>query len=855
MENKKEDFQLESIWSSFGQSLSKRGSRAKMEKMMMETTVQPSHTPMIQQYLSIKQQHPNHLLFYRMGDFYELFFEDAKIASELLGITLTHRGHSASQPIPMAGVPHHSAESYLAKLLRLGKTIAICEQMGDPTAKGPMVREVVRILTPGSLTDEALIDSQQTSLMLAIYVNDRSDGNDENYKDKENKLIGLAWLDLSTGQFCTSLVETNAMLKHELERLNPAEILVSNDDVSKNITPELFNKKAVVQTLPQHYFDEAQAQQLLQEQFQDSSPLAQGKNQVAQEKVIFCAAGALLQYAKETQRGPLPHILKLQMENKESMLKLEPNTRKHLELVVNLQGEKTNTLLSVLDTTQTPMGSRLLSQWINQPIRTRSILNQRLDSIAFLKNTQGYYKLREVLKSIGDMERIITRIALLSARPFDLLRLRYALETLPLLKQYSSEWKNEPLLNSLAKKISCFDELVDVLKRAIIDNPPSHLRDGGVIATGFDQELDELRTLATHADQYLMKLEVTEREKTGLSTLKVGYNRIHGYYIELSRQQASLAPTNYTRRQTLKNAERYITPELKNFEDKVLSSRHRALQREKMLFDAILLQIRNSIYPLQNTAQALAELDCLSSLAERAETLHWNRPQLVDSPTLSIKKGRHPVVEQHLTTPFIPNDLELNPKRRMIILTGPNMGGKSTYMRQNAMIVLLAHIGSFVPAESAMVGNFDQIFTRIGAHDNLSRGHSTFMVEMTETALILDQATPQSLVLMDEIGRGTSTFDGLSLAWAIACHLAKNTQAFTLFSTHYFEMTELPNLIPNSVNAHLDAFEKDHSLIFLYTVEEGPANRSFGLQVAQLAGLPNAVIQQAREKLKTLENA
>lgn len=806
-----------------------------------ELTALQSHTPMMQQYLRIKHQHPNHLLFYRMGDFYELFFEDAKVASELLDITLTHRGHSASQPIPMAGVPHHSAESYLAKLLRLGKTIAICEQIGDPTSKGPMVREVVRILTPGSLTEEALMASNQTSLMLSIY------GKEAPY--------GIAWLDLSTGYFSVSLIETKTMLMHELERLNPAEILIPQDFNGEEIfskNTSSFNKKSLIQSLAPYYFDEISAYRTLEDHFQNQGHL-NALQPIQQQKEVICAAGSLLQYAKETQRGPLPHVLTLHVANKDSFLKLEPNTRKNLELSINLQGERTNTLLSVLDTAQTPMGSRLLSQWLHQPIRNRNLLNQRLDAISLFKESQQYYKLREALKSIGDMERILSRIALLTARPMDLVRLRRALDTLPIIKQYSSEWKKENLLNSLAQKIASFEELTDVLKRAIIEMPPSHLRDGGVIATGFDQELDELRTLATHADQFLIQLEVSEREKTGLSTLKVGYNRIHGYYIELSRQQASNAPSGYTRRQTLKNAERFITPELKNFEDKVLSSRHRALQREKMLFDALLLQIRNSIYSLQNTAQALAEIDCLATLAERAETLHWHRPHLVESPTLTIKGGRHPVVEQNLTTPFIPNNLELTDKRRMIILTGPNMGGKSTYMRQNALIVLLAHIGSFVPAEKAVVGDFDQIFTRIGAQDDLSGGRSTFMVEMTETADILEQATDKSLVLMDEIGRGTSTFDGLSLAWAIACHLAKNIQAYTLFSTHYFEMTELPKQIPTVVNAHLDAIEKDHSLIFLYTVEDGPANRSFGLHVAQLAGLPRNVIEAANQKLEELE--
>jgi len=806
-------------------------------------TLQP-HTPMMQQYLRIKQAHAEHLLFYRMGDFYELFFEDAKIASELLDLTLTHRGQSAGHPVPMAGIPYHAADNYLAKLIRLGKTIAICEQSGDPTTcKGPVERQVVRILTPGSLTDEALLEEKQEYLMLAIF--------------KEDTSFGIAWLEFSSGRFHLSPIPNETVLKHEIERLRPSELLVPESFTEANS----LGLKIPVQIRSATFFENTRAKTELMNHFNQFLDNPAETDPIGLLNTLFTspdygpalsAAGSLLQYAKEIQKSTLLHIRDLILEDTVQTLKIEPTTRKNLELTQNLQGGRENTLLWVLDSTQTAMGSRLLARWIHQPLCSGQRLEDRLNAVAELKSTQRYLVLNDHLKTIGDVERILTRIALLTARPQDVVRLRRALTTLPML-QSSLSTINDPLIAKLLKKIEDFSDLTHLLQQALVEKPAPHIREGGVIASGFDAELDDLKLLSTHADGFLIQLETEERKKTGLSTLKVGYNRVHGYYIELSRQQAAHAPPDYLRRQTLKNAERFITAPLKHFEDKVLSSRTRALNREKYLYDRLLIDIHSALPALQKTAQALAKLDCLCTLAERADTLNWYRPELLNTPELAIQGGRHPVIECVLKTPFVPNDLILNEQRRMLIITGPNMGGKSTYMRQTALIVLLAHIGSFVPAQSAKIGQFDQIFTRIGAQDDLSAGRSTFMVEMIETAHILEQATRNSLVLMDEIGRGTSTFDGLSLAWAIGHHLAHLIQACTLFSTHYFEMTELPKMLMNIANVHMDAIEQDNILTFLYTVEEGPANRSYGLQVAQLAGLPTAVIQNAREKLLELE--
>lgn len=788
---------------------------------------------MMQQYLSIKENHPNHLLFYRMGDFYELFFEDAKKASELLDITLTARGNSNGNPIPMAGVPYHAAEGYIAKLVKLGEIIAICEQIGDPnTSKGPVERQVVRIITPGTLTDEALLEECLDNLLVAIAT--------------EKDHYGLACLDLSSGRFHITEMPNREILTHELERLKPAEILI--DETHSSFSYCLPNR---VQKRSRLDFDLNSATRVLTQHFKTQDLTGFGCQLYP---LGVSAAGALLQYVKETQKTHLLHIRSLSIESHDDSLQLDAHTRRNLELTQNMQGGRNNTLFSILDTTKTPMGSRALARWLHRPLKTRVILNERLSAITALMSCQSYFKLQEVLKPVGDVERILTRVALLSARPFDLVRLRRALGCLPSLQNQLSFF-SDPLLFRLAQNIQTFPNLFTLLDNAIEENPSSQIRDGGVIKIGFDAELDELRQLSNHANDYLAKLEVQERQKTGLSTLKVGYNRVHGFYIEISRLQAQQAPKDYIRRQTLKNAERFITPELKAFEDKVLSSRERALAREKYLYEHLMLQLQNELGSLQTTAEAIAELDVLVCLAERSDTLRWHRPELLafETTECTFESGRHPVVEQVLKTPFVPNHISLNVNRRMLMITGPNMGGKSTYMRQTALIVLLAHIGSFVPAKYAKIGGFDKIFTRIGAQDDLSSGRSTFMVEMTETAHILNNATEKSLILMDEIGRGTSTFDGLSLAWAIASHLSSTTKALTLFATHYFEMTELPKLFPTIANVHLGAMEYGETLVFLYTVEEGAANRSYGLQVAQLAGVPQEVILKAREKLAELE--
>ena len=788
------------------------------------------HTPMMQQYTRIKANHPQQLLFYRMGDFYELFFDDAIKASTLLNITLTTRGQSAGMPIPMAGVPYHAVEGYLATLMKSGQSIAICEQIGDPaTSKGPVAREVVRILTPGTLTDEAFLDPHQDNLILAIQT--------------EEPHYGIACLDLASGRFTVFEVETRDLLLSEIERLKPAEILIPYT------TDTELGKKASIQKRAPEEFDLKSAKRHLTEHFQVPNLKAFG---CAHLRLALAAAGCLLQYAKEMQRNALPHIHTLSIEQAEDTLQLDINTRRHLELTETLQGTKENTLFSVLDKTATPMGSRCLARFLNRPLRNQTILKHRLDAISELKHQQFYLDLHKALKPIQDLERLLSRVALLSARPRDLVRLSEALHALPHVSTLTENLKSE-LLQKLFQAIQLFPALQDTLRKAIVQNPPMLIRDGGVIATGFDAELDELRLLRDNANEFLLNMEIAERQRTGFSTLKVGYNRVHGYYIEISRLQAQQAPEQYIRRQTLKNAERFVTPELKQFEDKILSSRERALTREKYLYEELLITLRTFLLPLQKTAGALAELDVLNCLAERAESLNWCKPVLVDAPELCITAGRHPVVEKVLSTPFTPNNLKMSPERRLLVITGPNMGGKSTYMRQTALIVLLAYIGSFVPAESATIGNFDKIFTRIGAQDDLTGGRSTFMVEMTETANILHHATQNSLILMDEIGRGTSTFDGLSLAWAIAEYLAAHTRAFTLFATHYFELTELPNLIPQTANIHLDAMEYNHTLVFLYAVQEGPANRSYGLQVAELAGIPADVIQKAKQKLSTLE--
>lgn len=799
---------------------------------MSATEAQAQHTPMMQQYLRIKAEHPHELVFYRMGDFYELFFEDAQKAAELLDITLTQRGQSAGKPIPMAGVPYHAAENYLARLVKMGESVAVAEQIGDPaTSKGPVDRQVVRIVTPGTVSDEALLDEKYDNLLCAI----------SQHMDR----FGIAHLDISSGRFFVSEVDGEAALQAELARLDPAELLVTEE----SHVHSLMKERKGVRSRPAWDFDQESAQRALVQQFQTQDLAGFGCEHMT---VAVAAAGCLLQYAKETQRAALPHIRGLAVETLSDCVVLDSATRRNLELTENIHGEDKYTLAWVLDKTKTAMGGRMLRRWLHRPIRNRKQLTQRQDTIAALLDNYQYEPIQAVLKQIGDIERILARVALKSARPRDLSRLRDALNALPALQDAITAMRSDTMAK-LAQEISTYPTLAELLNKAIIETPPVLIRDGGVIAEGYDPDLDELRGISENAGQYLIDLEEREREKTGLSTLKVGYNRVHGYFIEISKSQAKDAPAEYIRRQTLKNAERYITPELKTFEDKALSAKSRALAREKALFDELLDTLSETLFELQGSFMAVSELDVLSCLAERADTLALSRPTLADEAGLYIESGRHPVVEQVLSDAFIPNDLRLDSFRRMLVITGPNMGGKSTFMRQTALIAILTHMGSFVPAESAKIGPIDRIFTRIGSSDDLASGRSTFMVEMTETANILHNATRQSLVLMDEIGRGTSTFDGLSLAWACANHLAVKIQALTLFATHYFELTQLPDQAPNVVNVHLSAKEQGDTILFLHKVMEGPANQSYGLQVAKLAGVPANVINNARKKLTQLE--
>ncbi|WP_236173072.1 DNA mismatch repair protein MutS [Pseudomonas pseudonitroreducens] len=790
-----------------------------------------SHTPMMQQYWRLKNQHPDQLMFYRMGDFYELFYEDAKKAAKLLDITLTARGQSAGNSIPMAGIPFHSAEGYLAKLVKLGESVVICEQIGDPaTSKGPVERQVVRILTPGTVSDEALLDERRDNLIAAVLGDER--------------LFGLAVLDITSGRFNVQEIKGWETLLAELERLNPAELLIP-DDWPQGLPAE--KRRGSHRRAPWD-FDRDSAKKSLCQQFGVQDLKGFGCQELT---LAIGAAGCLLAYAKETQRTALPHLRSLRHERIDDTVILDGASRRNLELDTNLAGGRDNTLQSVVDRCQTAMGSRLLTRWLNRPLRDRAVLEARQDSIACLLERYRFETLQPQLKEIGDVERILARIGLRNARPRDLARLRDALAALPQLQNGMLELE-APHLGELASSIRTYPELADLLARAVIENPPAVIRDGGVIARGYDAELDELQMLSENAGQYLMDLETREKARTGLPNLKVGYNRIHGYYIELPRVQAEQAPADYIRRQTLKGAERFITPELKAFEDKALSAQSRALAREKQLYEELLELLIGQLAPLQDTAAALAELDVLANLAERALNLDLNRPRFVEESGILIEQGRHPVVEQVLNTPFVANDLNLDEDTRMLVITGPNMGGKSTYMRQTALIVLLAHIGSFVPAARCELSLVDRIFTRIGSSDDLAGGRSTFMVEMSETANILHNASDRSLVLMDEVGRGTSTFDGLSLAWSAAEHLAK-LRAFTLFATHYFELTVLPESEPAVANVHLNATEHNERIVFLHHVLPGPASQSYGLAVAQLAGVPGAVIQRAREHLSRLE--
>ena len=785
-----------------------------------------AHTPMMEQYLGIKAAHPDMLLFYRMGDFYELFHDDAVRAAKLLDITLTQRGASNGHPIKMAGVPFHSAEPYLAKLVKLGESVAICEQIGDPaTSKGPVERKVVRIVTPGTLTDSALLDEKRDSLLLALH--------------ERNGKIGTAWLNLASGQFYTSESDTSN-LAAELERLQPSEILLAEN------TTLPAQSKSPIKTLPVWHFDLESARRGLCQQFSTLDLAGFGCDEYT---LGLEAAGALLGYAKLTQGQSIAHVRGIRVYQAENFVRMDAATRRNLEITETLRGESAPTLLSLLDTCACNMGSRLLYHWLHHPLRDRAILSSRHDAVENLKTTQA--DVHKKIKAYVDVERISARVALRSARPRDLSGLRDTLSQLPALHDLL---KNNPsqLITALSNSLLPDPSLVTLLQQSLRLEPTTVLRDGGVIADGLDAELDELRGIQTNCGDFLLELETRERSRSGISTLKVEYNRVHGFYIEVSQAQSANVPDDYRRRQTLKNAERYITPELKAFEDKALSANERALAREKLLYEQLLDRLMPFVSQLQCIAAAIAEVDVLSTFAERASALNLNAPTFSSESIINIRNGRHPVVEAQVEQ-FIANDTSLHEKRQMLLITGPNMGGKSTYMRQVALITLLAHCGSFVPAEEAILGEIDQIFTRIGSSDDLASGRSTFMVEMTEASNILHNATEKSLVLVDEIGRGTSTFDGLALAHAIARHLLEKNRSYTLFATHYFELTRLNEQFAQLANVHLKAIEHQHSIVFLHSVNEGAASQSYGLQVAALAGVPNEVIKNARKQLRLLE--
>jgi DNA mismatch repair protein MutS len=856
------------------------------------TTDIAKQTPMMQQYLRIKAQHPDMLLFYRMGDFYELFHDDAVRAAKLLDITLTQRGASNGSPIKMAGVPYHAAEQYLARLVKMGESIAICEQIGDPaTSKGPVERKVVRIVTPGTVTDSALLEEKRDNLLLALH--------------QRSGKLGLAWMNLASGQFFVCETATDN-LAAELERLQPSEILVpENSEHSLSLRGRAGvgeHSGAPLKPLPDWHFDLQTARRGLCQQFATIDLAGFGCDDFT---VGLEAAGALLGYAKLTQGQAINHIRGLQVYSADRYVRMDAATRRNLEITQTLRGEPAPTLLSLLDTCATNMGSRLLANWLHHPLRNRTTLQARLDAVAQLlspllpagrgiesegtsadvrtersptpalprRERELHRRVHDQLKSSVDVERITARIALRSARPRDLSGLRDTLLTLPQLHavlgrvgssvahaehhdKYRVGKETCPpyasLLQTLSDALQADTTLVELLQNTIKPEPSSVLREGSVIADGFDAELDELRGIQTNCGDFLMELELRERARTGIDKLKVEYNRVHGFYIEVSFANADKVPDDYRRRQTLKNVERYITPELKAFEDKALSANDRALAREKFLYEQLLDQLAPFIPQLQNIAAAVAELDVLATFAERAATLNFSAPQFADDAQINIVKGRHPVVEAQVDQ-FTPNDTTLNDTRRTLLITGPNMGGKSTYMRQVAIIALLAHVGCFVPAQAAVLGEIDQIFTRIGASDDLASGRSTFMVEMTEAANILHNATEKSLVLVDEIGRGTSTFDGLALAYAIARHLLEKNRSYTLFATHYFELTRLAEEFTQLANVHLAAIEHQHSIVFLHSVNEGAASQSYGLQVAALAGVPNDVIRTARKQLLKLE--
>ncbi len=792
------------------------------------------HTPMMQQYLRIKAEHPNTLVFYRMGDFYEVFYGDAEKAARLLDITLTQRGQSGGQPVRMAGVPVHSLESYLARLVKLGEAVAICEQIGDPaTSKGPVERKVVRVVTAGTITDQGLLPEKSDALLMALL--------------PDKRMTGAAWLNLASGELTLAEIAP-ARLAQELERLRPAEVIVP-DGSDAGLVPLPSTGSIARSVLNVWQFDVRAGERRLCEHFKVATLDGYGCNGLT---LALGAAGALLQYAESTQGRQVSHIQTLNVETGDEYLTLDAVTRRNLEITETLRGAPAPTLFAIVDTCITSMGSRLLSRWLHHPLRDRRVPQARHAAIAaLLLESRQFDAPRRALRDVSDVERISARIALGSVRPRELSALRTSLKAAPELVLGLPLFA-EPLLASLAADLATPNDCVALLDTRLHSEPAARVQDGGIVAPGFDADLDELRGLTTNAGEYLVALEARERERTGIPNLRVEYNRVHGYYIEVTASHIGKVPDDYRRRQTLKNAERYITPELKTFEDKALSAESKALSREKALYEELIDALRPHIGALQRIARAVAQLDALCALAERAWTFNWTRPLLDDTPGIDITAGRHPVVAQQVTD-FVPNDCAFSPERRLLLITGPNMGGKSTYMRQTALITLLAYAGSFVPATTARFGPVDRIFTRIGAADDLAQGRSTFMVEMTESAAILNGATAHSLVLMDEVGRGTSTFDGLALAWAIARRLIETNRSYTLFATHYFELTQLAGEYPECANVHLAAAEHAGGVVFLHEVRDGPASQSYGLQVAQLAGVPPAVIRAARKHLADLE--
>ncbi len=807
-------------------------------------TTQTKHTPMMQQYLRIKAEYPTMLVFYRMGDFYELFHEDAEKAARILGITLTARGASNGNPIKMCGIPFHSLDPYLAKLVKLGESCAICEQIGDPaTSKGPVERKVLRVVTPGTLTDADLLPEKAERPLLAVCM----------LSQRKVVTAGLAWLSLASGalklmEFSGDSRTVGLRLQQELERIAPAEILRGDG-------ADLFEDDGTVHTqrMPDWHFDVVAGHKALLDQLAVATLTGFGADGLG---AAFGAAGALLRYAQSTQGRGLQHVRSLTTESENEFIGLDAATRRNLELTETIRGQESPTLFSLLDHCRTAMGSRMLRHWLHHARRDQAIARARHGAIGALAQSDASGALSATLAQVPDIERITTRIALLSARPRDLASLRDGLQQLPALRNCVQRAfvPGEPsLLASVYDAIATPGPCLDLLERAVALEPSAMVRDGGVFARGFDAELDELRGLSENAGQFLLDLEIRERARTGIANLRVEYNKVHGFYIEVTHGQTDKVPDDYRRRQTLKNAERYITPELKVFEDKALSAQDKALVREKQLYDQLLADLAPHIACLQTISQGLAQLDTLTALTTHALRHNWSAPQLVAEPCLDICEGRHPVVENQIER-FIANDCVFNNERRLLLITGPNMGGKSTFMRQVALITLLAYVGSYVPATRATIGPVDRIFTRIGATDDLAGGRSTFMVEMTESAAILNGATEHSLVLMDEVGRGTSTFDGLALAWAIARHLIDTSRSFTLFATHYFELTQLPESHPTAANVHLSAVEHKDSIVFLHAVQPGPASQSYGLQVAQLAGVPQGVIKAARKHLARLES-